>query len=120
MHVTLPFPPKELNPNSRLHFMKVAKFKKHYRQTCWALAKEAGFDSTSLAGCEKAEVHLMFYPPDRRHRDMDNMFASMKAGLDGLADALHFNDKGFRVTLDVADDTGSKVVVEIRGLGGVA
>jgi crossover junction endodeoxyribonuclease RusA len=62
----------------------------------------------------------MFYPPDRRHRDMDNMFAAMKAGLDGLADALHFNDKGFKVTLDVADDTGAKVVVEIRGAGGVA
>lgn len=120
MHVTLPFPPKELNPNSRLHFMQVARFKKQYRTQCWALAKEAGFNSTSLAGCEKAEVHLMFYPPDRRHRDMDNMFASMKAGLDGLADALHFNDKGFKVTLDVADDTGAKVVVEIRGVGGVA
>ncbi len=120
MRVTLPFPPKELNPNSRLHFMKVARFKKRYRQICWALAKEAGFNSTSLAGCEKADVHLMFYPPDRRHRDQDNMLASMKSALDGLAEALHFNDRGFKVTFDVSDDTGSQVVVTITGIGGVA
>ncbi len=120
MKLTLPFPPKELNPNSRLHFMKVARFKKSYRQACWALAKEAGFNSTSLAGCEKAEVHLTFYPPDRRHRDMDNMLASMKSGLDGIAEALHFNDKGFKVTLDVSDDIGGMVKVSITGVGGVA
>lgn len=120
MHVTLPFPPKELNPNSRLHFMKVARIKKRYRQTCWALAKEAGFNSTSLAGCEAASVHLSFYPPDRRHRDQDNMLAAMKSALDGLAEALHFNDRGFKVTFDVSDDIGSKVVVSITGIGGVA
>lgn len=120
MNVTLPFPPKELNPNSRLHFMKVARFKKQYRNACWALAKQAGFNSTSLAGCEKAQVHLLFYPPDRRHRDEDNMLAAMKSGLDGLAQALHFNDKGFKVSFDVSDDTGSKVVVSITGVEGVA
>ena len=113
----LPWPPRALSPNARTHWRKKAPIAKAYKAACWALAKEAGM---VVPDVEKIALWLDFYPPDRRHRDMDNMFASMKAGLDGLADALHFNDKGFKVTLDVADDTGAKVVVEIRGVGGVA
>jgi len=78
MQVTFPWPLKELSPNARLHWSKVAKAKKAYRKVCWALALEAG-----LAGkfdqAQRLSVHMVFYPPDRRERDEDNLVASMKS-----------------------------------------
>jgi hypothetical protein len=38
---------------------------------------------------------LFFYPPDKRHRDLDNMLASVKYGLDGIAEAWGINDRVF-------------------------
>lgn len=110
MQVILPWPPKELSPNARLHWSKVAKAKKHYRQICWALSSKA-----RLKVCKEGDIHLSvtFYPPDRRWRDTDNMFASMKAGLDGIADALQVNDKRFVFTLVVSKETLGQVKVEI-------
>lgn len=42
------------------------------------------------------------------------MVASMKAGLDGIADALNVNDKRFLPTFKFSDETLGKVVVEIK------
>ncbi len=113
MQVTLPYPPKELNPNKRLHWAVLANAKKKYRELCWVLALKAGINPESVQGWERADVHLNFYPPDRRDRDEDNMLASMKSGLDGLADATGMNDKNFKVTFDVSDDIGGMVKVTI-------
>lgn len=41
-------------------------------------------------------VAIRFYPPDRRHRDDDNMIGAFKAARDGIADALGVNDRRFR------------------------
>lgn len=112
-NVVFPWPPKELSPNSRLHHMALHRVKKAYRNVCWLLAKKAGISAETLGDAKKAEVHLVFYPPDRRGRDMDNMIASMKAGLDGLADALGMDDKHFKVTFDVSDDIGGMVKVSV-------
>ena len=38
-----------------------------------------------------------FFPPDRRARDEDNLLASMKSSLDGIAEALRVNDKCFHI-----------------------
>ncbi len=59
------------------------------------------------------DIHLWidFYPPDRRHRDDDNMIAAFKSGRDGLADALKVNDKRFRSHPYVRDEIGGMVRV---------
>ena len=44
---------------------------------------------------------------------MDNMLASIKSGLDGISDALQVNDKQFRLTLEVSEDIGGMVKVEV-------
>lgn len=111
--VVLPWPPKDLSPNARLHWAALARAKKAYRTACWLHARKAGMSAATLLGAEKAEVHLVFYPPDRRSRDADNMLASMKAGLDGLADALKVDDSAFKVTFDVSDDIGGMVKVSV-------
>lgn len=113
MQVTFPWPLKELSPNARLHWSKVAKAKKAYRKVCWALALEAGV-AGKFDQAQRLSVHMVFYPPDRRERDEDNLVASMKSGLDGLADALGINDRKFKPTQDVAEQIGGYVIVEIK------
>jgi hypothetical protein len=48
-------------------------------------------------------VHLAFHPPDKKPRDEDNMLASMKAALDGIAMALGVNDRWFRLSHEVGE-----------------
>jgi crossover junction endodeoxyribonuclease RusA len=112
MQVILPWPAKELSPNARLHWSKAAKAKKSYRQICWALALEAKI-KVSKEGGDAIHLGVTFFPPDRRGRDTDNMFAAMKAGLDGIADALGVNDKRFVFTLAVSKETLGQVKVEL-------
>jgi crossover junction endodeoxyribonuclease RusA len=38
---------------------------------------------------------IAFLPPDNHRRDLDNMIASFKAGLDGLSDAIGIDDSEF-------------------------
>jgi len=59
-------------------------------------------------------VKITFYPPDKRHRDADNMIASMKAGFDGVADALKVDDKLFRPTFVFSDEVKGMVKFEIE------
>jgi len=108
----LPFPPKELSPNKRLHWAQVSKVKKSYRETCYWFAKDAirkTFDKNT-----KFHIYLTFYPPDKRRRDDDNMESAFKAGRDGVADALNINDHHFTVTRKVSDLTLNKVEMVIE------
>jgi len=45
---------------------------------------------------EELELQILFLPPSKRRRDQDNLVASMKSGLDGLAQALGVDDHIFR------------------------
>lgn len=58
-------------------------------------------------------VSLTFLPPDRRRRDLDNLIASMKSGLDVLADALGVDDNRFKLSAELADEIGGFVRVEV-------
>jgi len=109
----LPWPPRQLSPNARNHWATTAKAKKAYRARCRAIAIAAGVRAV-LAGKNRLEVALAFFPPDKRGRDWDNMLASMKSGLDGLADAAGLDDRHWRLSFDVADPTpGGRVLVEL-------
>jgi crossover junction endodeoxyribonuclease RusA len=112
--ITLPWPPKDLSPNARLHWAKLAKAKKSYRHACRALALQAGLSAFGNDCWGPLHVSLVFYPPDRRQRDQDNMLASMKSGLDGLADAMRIDDRKFRTTFEVSDQIGGMVKVTVR------
>lgn len=111
--VILPWPPKGLSPNARTHWRAKAPIAKAYKRACWALTMEAGVvvpDSPKLA------LWLDFYPPDRRHRDDDNLVASFKHGRDGVALALGIDDKRFRTFSYVQDKIGGFVRVRITEL----
>ena len=111
MQIELPYPPKELSPNATLHWAKKMKFKKSYRHTCWALTLAQKLVAPPEG---RIDIQITFYPPDRRHRDADNMVASIKAGLDGVADALKVNDKRFLPTFKFSEEPLGKVVIEIK------
>ncbi len=59
-------------------------------------------------------VTLRFVPPDRRARDIDNLVASMKSGLDGLADVLGVDDSRWALSAELAGEVGGFVRVEVR------
>lgn len=111
MQVTLPWPPKDLSPNARVHWGKLARIKKQFREACAWTAKEQG---ASAIEAKKLDVSVLFFPPDKRVRDRDNMIAAMKSGFDGLADVLGVDDGKWRVTFDVADQIGGMVRVTIK------
>lgn len=109
--VTLPWPPKELSPNARMHWSKLAKAKKAYRAACAWTAKEQGMRRIDA---EKLHLALTFYPPSRRAYDLDNALARMKSGLDGLADVLGVDDKFWDLSIRRASEIGGMVKVEVR------
>lgn len=90
--VRLPWPPKELSPNSRVHWRKRHAAAKVMRSSAHILALEAKLKAPVDGDIV---LRLTLHPPVRRGHDRDNGLARCKALLDGLADALRVNDKRF-------------------------
>ena len=108
--LTLPWPPKELSPNARLHWSKLARAKKSYRATCFWTAIQQG---ARRVDATKLYLSLTFFAPSRRAYDLDNALARMKSGLDGLADVLGVDDKHWSLSIARADEIGGFVRVEV-------
>ena len=107
MKVTLPWPPKALSPNARVHWSVKSQAAKSYRRHCSDLCKLANVVKPETDG--RLHLWLEFFPPDRRHRDDDNMIASFKSGRDGIADALGIDDKRFVCHPFVSDEIGGYI-----------
>ncbi len=108
------WPDSILSPNSRAHWALRAKAKKAQRAEWAALAHVSSMKAPREG---KVEVRLEFIPSDRRPRDADNLLASCKSGLDGLADAMRVNDSRFRITFDMGEPVkgGACVKVSVGG-----
>lgn len=106
----LPWPHKDLSPNSRCHWSKKSKAAKSYRAACHILCRAAGIKAPE----GKILLSLEFIPPDRRSRDLDNLLSSCKALLDGIADALAVNDSRFVPQLMMSDTTTKGGAVRVR------
>lgn len=105
--ITFPWPPAPLRPNARNHWATKAKASKEYKEICFYLTKEQ-----NLPTKEYTELHLIFSPPSKRHYDLDNLLASVKAGLDGMSLALKIDDKCFtKITVEKTEDVGGMVKV---------
>jgi crossover junction endodeoxyribonuclease RusA len=60
----------------------------------------------------------VFHAPDKRRRDLDNLLASMKPHLDGLALAVGVDDAGWSFTVIKGSPvTGGCVVLDIFNSG---
>lgn len=96
--VILPWPPAALSPNARGHWaMKHTAFKKAKSDAYWsaleALGPRGARRLTQTIGGIPVRVTLS--PPDARRRDADNILASCKAYLDGIAQAVGLDDRRF-------------------------
>ena len=107
----LPWPPKGLSPNDRIHWAKKAKITKAYRNISRVLAMQAGLVAPTT---ERILLALEFVPPDRRARDDDNLIASCKGLRDGIADALGIDDKRFVTQFSLSGDVAKGGMVLVR------
>ena len=97
MKIVLPWPHKSLSPNARTHHMALAAEKRRARIAAFWIASEAmprGYVAPS-----SPHVSLTFFPPDNRLRDLDNMLSSMKAALDGVAEAIRVDDSAWSMSI---------------------
>lgn len=111
MIFTLPWPPRDLSPNARVHHMALARAKKAYRHAC---AWQAVAQGAKKIEAPRLHLTLTFVPPNRRAHDLDNCLASIKAGLDGVADVLGVDDRNWSLTLHKSDAVGGFVLVEVQ------
>lgn len=113
--ITLPLPPKALNPNWRGHWaIKAAKVK----QCRWESKMMAFCRREPFEVLEKATIQCRFYFRDKRRRDKDNLLASCKAYFDGLADAGLVRDDSQLSYLPVVvevDKSNPRLVLEVFG-----
>lgn len=107
MIISLPWPSAKLSPNARLHWRaKIGPKQDAKRIAAWTTIAAPGFAALRddlRASTGPVPVTITFFPPDRRHRDDDNMIASFKAARDGIADALCVDDRRFRPTYAFGD-----------------
>ena len=111
--VILPWPPRELNPNTGTYWRTKIKFIKDYRLQCRLLTQQAKMVVPDGEG--SLHLWLTFCPPNRKRRDDDNLIASFKAGRDGIADALGINDGRFITHPQIDTQTGGYIRVVITG-----
>ena len=93
--ITLDWPDKDLSPNTRQHWTKLAQAKADYRGQCWLMTRAKRADWEGKIPDGDLMLRMTFVPPDNRKRDRDNLIARMKAGIDGLAEALGIDDARF-------------------------
>ena len=86
--------------------------KKAYRYACHMLTRQAGIKIDPDA---RPLVSIEFVPPNRRPRDWDGCLAAIKAGLDGVADAIGCDDSRWRLEISMAPDgvIGGMVRVQV-------
>ena len=115
--ISLPWPPKELSPNARVHWTKKARSAKAYKEACFWLTKAAGWPN--LPTGYDIPLTVTFHPPDLRRRDDDNFEAAWKCGRDGVAAAWGVDDNRFQVTRARGEPVkGGAVIVRINRTSG--
>ena len=123
MKVELPFPPRELSPNARVHWRVRARATAEYREACGWAAKTAIQQAAGMVFplTPPVEAEVTFIVPDRRRRDLvDNLLASLKPVWDGFVDAgLLIDDRAGMLSLSKAEVQVGVVYKEGNGWSAV-
>jgi Holliday junction resolvase RusA-like endonuclease len=107
-------PDPDLNPNKRLHYMALWSAKRDAKEMAIALVLEKGKPQQAI---EKAHITITWVAKDKRRRDIDNLFASMKPYIDGLVAArLIEDDSAMNVTYTLKYERGDKnnTIIEVK------
>ena len=93
-------PDRDLSPNKRLHHMALYQAKLVAQEEMTARVLLQGRPRSPMP---QAHITITWVAKDRRRRDIDNLFASMKAYIDGLV-----------LSEVIADDSASHVGYTLR------
>ncbi len=96
MIVELPWPHRDLHPNTRVHWAWRAKAAKKARLDAGRATLAAGIRKLNASALH---VTAEFSPPDARARDLDGMLSSIKPCLDGIADVVGVDDSLWSLSL---------------------
>lgn len=119
-NVFLPFPDPALSPNaSERHWREKQPAKVSARESAQLLTRNAVAKSDWRPRKGRLATRITFYMPDRRRRDLDNLFAALKPAIDGMCAELGIDDCQLRpVTLDDAladrDDAGVHIQIGVE------
>lgn len=97
LQLMMPWPDSLLNPNVKVHWAVKRDAKQASRDAGYLITLQKG---VQLDPDKRYQVELVFCPPNNRTRDLDNLQASCKWMLDGIAQALGINDSQFRPVSD--------------------
>jgi crossover junction endodeoxyribonuclease RusA len=90
--LSLPWPDRRLSPNARIDRRAKAGAVSAARELAYLSALEVIGNCGPVALDGELQIKLMFYPPDKRRCDLDNMHGMCKAYQDGLCQALGIDD----------------------------
>lgn len=79
--------------------------------------EQRAFGKCEAFGDSPLNLEVIFYRPQNRNYDRDNLLARMKSGIDGMCDAFEIDDRRFvSVTIRVGNQIvrNGKVVLLIR------
>ena len=110
-------PDRKLNPNKRLHHMQLYAAKRNAKDEAIALVLEQGRPAVPY---EKAHITITWVAKDKRRRDPDNLFASMKPYIDGLVEAeLIADDSAMNVSYTIRYELSDKdnTIIEVKEIG---
>ena len=119
--IQLPYPPKELSPNARVHWSKKARAMHESKELATVETTNEAMELPVRARKElvgnKHDLRLciIFHPARKGRYDRDNALARCKGYLDGIAAALDIDDSQFEPTTLRRGDVikGGLVVFEI-------
>ncbi len=113
-------PARNLSPNKRLHHMALYQAKAAAKEEMYLRVLEQG---RPVAPYAEAHITITWVAKDKRRRDIDNLFASMKAYIDGLVSAeVLLDDSADHVsyTLKYEHDVKEDTVIQIDPSGSLA
>jgi crossover junction endodeoxyribonuclease RusA len=94
-------PPRALSPNARIHWAPkakaAAKFRSAARLATFAAMSQAERSRVATATTIGYRIRVSWEPRRVGLRDEDNVLASCKAAIDGIADALGIDDRILRI-----------------------
>ena len=85
LDIQLPMPDKQLLPNQerrQSHWSQRSRVTKHHRERAMVEAMAADHQPV-----QHGRIHVHFYFPDRRRRDLINFLHALKPYIDGIVDA---------------------------------